>query len=97
MIEKFNNENITIASIYYCPHSPEDKCHCRKPETGMIEQALNHYAIDLKNSWMIGDKESDIDLALNAGIGNSIYIGNTNIKNATCSFNSILACKVTFE
>ena len=94
MIEKFEKNNIKIEAVYHCSHAPEEKCHCRKPETGMIEQALAHYDIDMEHSWMIGDKQSDIDLALNAGLGKSIYIGNNQIKNSTYSFTSIGACKV---
>lgn len=94
MVEEFKKKNITIEKVYYCPHSPEDKCLCRKPQTGMIEQALKDYPIDLPNSWLTGDKQSDIDLAKNANIQNSIYIGNKNITNATYYFNSILECRV---
>ncbi len=93
MVKKFGDENIKIEKVYYCPHSPEEKCHCRKPETGMIEQVLEDHPIDLANSWLIGDKQSDIDLAINASIGSSIYIGNKDIKNPTYNFKSILECK----
>ena len=92
-IEAFKERDIKIEKVYYCPHSPEEKCHCRKPEIGMIEQALEDHPIDLANSWLIGDKQSDIDLAMNASIGSSIYIGNKDIKNPTYSFKSILECK----
>ena len=94
MIEAFKKKGIKIKKVYYCPHSPKEKCHCRKPETGMIEEALKNYNIDIENSWIIGDKQSDIDLAKNANIPNSIYIGNKNITNATYYFNSILECRV---
>ena len=94
MIVEFKKQGLKIEKVYYCPHSPEEKCHCRKPETGMIEQALIDYPIDLVHSWLIGDKQSDIDLAKNANIQNSIYIGNKNITNSTYYFNSILECRV---
>ena len=97
MIEKFDDKNITIEKVYYCPHSPEKKCHCRKPQTGMIEQALKEYAIDLEHSWMIGDKSSDIALAQNANIGDSIYIGDTKSREATLSFNSLKEAKSYFQ
>ena len=94
MVEEFKNKGIKIEKVYHCPHLPEDKCHCRKPQTGMIEQALADYPIDLTHSYIIGDKQSDIDLAKNSNIQNSIYIGNKNITNATYYFNSILECRV---
>lgn len=53
--------------IYYCPHGPDDGCDCRKPEPGMIRQAVEEIEIDLGNSYMVGDKSIDIELAARAG------------------------------
>lgn len=58
--------------IYFCAHSPEEHCSCRKPNTGMIEQACNDFDIDLAASYIIGDKESDIECGINAKIGTTI-------------------------
>lgn len=74
MKNEFTKNKIEILDVFHCPHMPEDKCKCRKPEIGMIEQSQKLYKIDLKNSWMIGDKLSDIKLAVNAGIKNTILI-----------------------
>jgi D-glycero-D-manno-heptose 1,7-bisphosphate phosphatase len=74
MKEKFNENGINILKVYYCPHGPEDNCACRKPNIGMIMQANNDFNIDLKKSWLIGDKISDIQTALNANIKNNILI-----------------------
>jgi D-glycero-D-manno-heptose 1,7-bisphosphate phosphatase len=57
-----------IDAFYFCPHLPNTGCVCRKPNLGMIEQALENFAIDLENSWMIGDKILDIELGKNANI-----------------------------
>lgn len=57
-----------IDGFYFCPHLPCDGCTCRKPGIGMIESAMNDLSIDLSNSWMIGDKISDIETGFNAGI-----------------------------
>lgn len=57
-----------LDAIYFCPHLPDENCACRKPNLGMIEAATNDLPIDLKNSWMIGDKKLDVELGLNAGI-----------------------------
>ena len=92
MTKEFEKHSITIEKIYRCPHLPEEKCHCRKPETGMIDKAVKKYNIDLSNSWMIGDKQSDMELAFNANIGNSIYIGDKKVKHATLNFHSIKEC-----
>jgi D-glycero-D-manno-heptose 1,7-bisphosphate phosphatase len=57
-----------IDAFYFCPHLPNEGCACRKPKLGMIESACTDFAIDLENSWMIGDKKLDVELGLNAGI-----------------------------
>ncbi len=74
MINEFKNNGIEILDVFFCPHTPEDKCSCRKPKPDMILQASQKHNIDLSNSWMIGDKTSDINAALNAGIKNTILI-----------------------
>ncbi|MEK6923222.1 MAG: HAD family hydrolase, partial [Nanoarchaeota archaeon] len=52
---------IKFDGIYFCPHRPPiSDCECRKPKPGMILQAAKEHDIDLKNSWMIGDKLTDI-------------------------------------
>jgi histidinol-phosphate phosphatase family protein len=56
-----------IDGIYYCPHHPDDKCRCRKPEIGMIEKAVKDWDIDLNQSYFIGDKFLDIEAANKAG------------------------------
>ena len=75
MIKEFNKNDIKILKVYFCPHSPTEDCECRKPKIGMITQSLNDFTIDLERSWLIGDKTSDIDTAINANIPNKILIG----------------------
>ncbi|REJ78027.1 MAG: HAD family hydrolase [Acidobacteria bacterium] len=58
---------IEIESFHFCPHLPDAGCECRKPNTGMIRQAMEVHEYDLKQCWMIGDKELDIGLGKNAG------------------------------
>lgn len=63
-----------ITEVYHCPHIPEDNCSCRKPNTGMINKAVEMHCIDLKSSWLIGDKESDIEAGWRSGIENTILV-----------------------
>lgn len=64
-----------LDSLYYCPHLPEGSvepfnsvCSCRKPEPGMVQQALmDHPEYDLKRSYVVGDKSTDVELAQNCG------------------------------
>ena len=51
-----------IDKIYFCPHLDIENCNCRKPNTGMINQAIADFPeIDCKNSYLIGDSDSDIE------------------------------------
>jgi len=97
MLDIFKEKNIHIQEVQYCPHAPEENCDCRKPKTGMIDNILKKHPIDLENSWLIGDKQSDIDLALNSHISHSIAISNTPLHHASYSFDSIQSCKDFIE
>lgn len=66
MVKRFREEGIEIADVFYCPSlSGED----RKPRPGLFEKAIKKFDIDRKLSLSLGDKERDIEAALNAGIG----------------------------
>lgn len=58
-----------IDGFYCCPHVEEDKCACRKPMTGMYLEAQKDFDIDLKRSYMVGDKVTDILAAKELGCG----------------------------
>jgi D-glycero-D-manno-heptose 1,7-bisphosphate phosphatase len=74
MIKQFSLKKINILDTFYCPHSPEDNCECRKPLPGMLLQAQKKYGVDMNNSWLIGDKEDDISAANSSGIFNTILV-----------------------
>ena len=74
MLERLEEEGIKIDALYHCPHDPDSGCGCRKPAPGMILEAIDTFGIDPQRSWMIGDKQSDIDAAKNAGIERTILI-----------------------
>lgn len=70
MLHEFEKEGIKIEKVYYCPHHEKGtvegysiKCNCRKPESGMIKQAIKEFDIDINQSFLIGDKENDITAA----------------------------------
>lgn len=73
ILTKLNAKNIAIQKIYYCPHSQEDNCDCRKPKTKFIIEAAEEFNIDLKTSFVIGDHLSDALLGRNAG-AKGIYL-----------------------
>lgn len=69
LAEAFIKYGIKIEDFFYCPHTPEEACNCRKPETGLIDIAAKKYGIDIKSSIIIGDSEStDGKLASRLGI-----------------------------
>lgn len=63
--------------IYYCPHTPEQDCTCRKPQSGMITQACQDFKIDLKQSLFIGDKITDMQCAQNGGVAQKFLLQKT--------------------
>jgi len=74
MLAQFNNQDIHILDVFFCPHGPKSTCNCRKPQPGMFLKARDKYGIDMENSWVIGDKESDIGAANSAGVINTIIV-----------------------
>ena len=74
MLKELMENKIEISKVCYCPHIYDDNCNCRKPKTGMIDAIMNSWNIDIENSWLIGDKDSDIQCALNVGIQNTIQV-----------------------
>ena len=56
-----------VDAICYCPHHPDDHCECRKPKPGMVLQAAHDLHIDLSQSYVIGDRDIDVELAGRAG------------------------------
>jgi len=74
MLNQFKDQGVNILDVFFCPHAPEANCNCRKPKPGMFNQANDKYSIDTKKSWMIGDKEADIQAANSAGIQNTVLV-----------------------
>jgi D-glycero-D-manno-heptose 1,7-bisphosphate phosphatase len=82
MLKEFAAHDIKIAKVYYCPHAPEANCQCRKPNPQMILDAQKEFDIDMSASYLIGDKPSDIEAGLKAGVKNLIYFGENECPNA---------------
>lgn len=74
MKQKLEENGVVIEKIYHCPHDPEIRCGCRKPDSGMFEKAIEEFCIDTKNSLVIGDKKSDLDAATKVGVGLKILV-----------------------
>ena len=72
--QMLDGEGARLDGIYYCPHHPTagnshytKECDCRKPGTGLIDMASRDLAIDVKQSYVVGDKWSDVELGQRAG------------------------------
>ena len=82
-----------IDAVYYCPHYPEANveayrrvCDCRKPKPGMLKRAENDLNLDLKRSFMVGDKIIDIEAGYSAGCKTILVLtghGNDELKKNT--------------
>jgi len=59
---------ITILKTYMCPHAPDDGCECRKPKATMLLRAAQEFNVDLSDTYMVGDRQSDILAGVNAGM-----------------------------
>ncbi|WP_233828493.1 D-glycero-alpha-D-manno-heptose-1,7-bisphosphate 7-phosphatase [Paraburkholderia sp. ZP32-5] len=75
MLDEFRCRHARIDRVYYCPHHPEfglgeyrQACACRKPQSGMFEQARVDFDLDMQGSLMVGDKPSDLQAAARAGV-----------------------------
>lgn len=71
-----------ITRIYYCPHDNHPPCGCRKPAPGMLLAAAREHGIDLRNSWMFGDSDVDMQAGRSAGC-RTIRIGDNYGKNTS--------------
>lgn len=67
MMEEIERCGGRIKEIYYCPHRPDENCECRKPKPGMLFRAARESGIELSESYLIGDKISDIQAGAQAG------------------------------
>jgi D-glycero-D-manno-heptose 1,7-bisphosphate phosphatase len=56
-----------LDGIYFCPHTDDDECDCRKPKPGMLKRAAREHSLDLRRSFVVGDRYGDIELAHRAG------------------------------
>jgi D-glycero-D-manno-heptose 1,7-bisphosphate phosphatase len=73
MTVQFREQGIVISKVYYCPHHPDitGPCECRKPNPGMILQAIEEFNLDIKQCILIGDHQSDLEAGRRAGIPES--------------------------
>ncbi|KPH95501.1 D,D-heptose 1,7-bisphosphate phosphatase [Pseudoalteromonas porphyrae] len=81
MIAQFNQHNVRVTDVYFCPHHPKNaqpnylkECDCRKPAPGMLLQGIKEHNIDPAQSIMVGDKISDMQAASAASIATRVLV-----------------------
>lgn len=84
MVAKFNSHKARIDDVLFCPHHPEANvsaykkvCECRKPSAGMLLEAADRHNLDLATSIMVGDKWSDVEASINAGLKEVVWFSQT--------------------
>ncbi len=69
LLDVFTDNGIDVLDVFYCPHARGDGCDCIKPRPGLIQRALEKYpATELERSILIGDSDSDMELAIHFGM-----------------------------
>jgi len=89
MLEELKKHDISVYRVYYCTHTPEDNCNCRKPKTGMIEKFISeHGDFDREKTFFVGDSDIDIELGFRSGMKTILVLsGKTKSKGETESWN----------
>jgi imidazoleglycerol-phosphate dehydratase/histidinol-phosphatase len=64
----FASQGIEFDAELFCPHRAQDGCECRKPKTGLLTEYLAKHPIDRAHSYVIGDRDTDLQLAANLGV-----------------------------
>jgi D-glycero-D-manno-heptose 1,7-bisphosphate phosphatase len=56
-----------VSGIFYCPHTPDDQCDCRKPKHGLIDAIEREFNTSARGAWIIGDSQRDLEAGMNKG------------------------------
>ncbi len=69
----FKSQGIKFEDTLFCPHFEAENCSCRKPKLGLVQPLLKAGLIDFQHSWVIGDRQTDVQLAENMGLSSLLY------------------------
>ncbi|MDQ0351964.1 D-glycero-D-manno-heptose 1,7-bisphosphate phosphatase [Alkalibacillus filiformis] len=87
MVDEFEKSGAHIKEVKACTHKPHEDCECRKPKPGMLNTLIEKYHIDRKQSYMIGDREVDIEAGYAAQVTSLMVANESN--QAKFSFNDL--------
>jgi len=68
VLDLFSSQGVHFAAVCVCPHFPADRCDCRKPQVGLVREFLAAQAVDRAASFMVGDRDTDLEFARNLGV-----------------------------
>ncbi len=69
MLAELKKQGIEIFKVYYCIHTPEDNCNCRKPKTGMMEKFISEYGdFERSKAFFVGDSDVDVEIGVKTGL-----------------------------
>lgn len=68
MLEAIRTEGGEIEGIFFCPHGPDDGCHCRKPLSGLFDEIADRLKVNLRGLYAVGDTERDVVAARSVGM-----------------------------
>jgi imidazoleglycerol-phosphate dehydratase/histidinol-phosphatase len=94
ILKSFEGEGIRFSKIFMCPHDAQDECACRKPKIGLLRGYLRTAKIDLAHSYVIGDRETDVQLARNIGCKAIRLCGNVQTDADERTENFLDACRI---
>lgn len=77
LMDILQSQGVRFAAEFICPHFPKDNCECRKPKLGLLTEFLKTTTIDKAHSYVIGDRQTDLDLATNLGVHGIRYAAST--------------------
>jgi D-glycero-D-manno-heptose 1,7-bisphosphate phosphatase len=100
MNQELAANHVMVSGVYYCPHHPNgviekwtSVCNCRKPRPGMFIKAAEDLGLQLGTSILLGDKLSDIDAGINAGVPLNILIRSNDLTEAEPCSKATVVCR----
>lgn len=86
ILELIKPSGVKVIDTYLCPHGEQDNCACKKPKPGMLLDAAEKYDIDLAESWMVGDRLSDVQTGINAGTKTILVLSGEPVESPDASY-----------
>jgi heptosyltransferase-2 len=88
LLDELAQAGARLDAVYFCPHHPDDGCRCRKPETLMVDRAVEELAVDLCRAYVVGDQTRDIHLAQRVGAKGVLVLTGPNSRDAKTELES---------